>query len=67
MFARFRVRMSELCPSEVGLLDLGNVQFGILRVRAFGERTQEKGEEEKQDSPRTTDFGYEFAKELTLQ
>uniref|UniRef100_M1DEA1 Gag-pol polyprotein n=1 Tax=Solanum tuberosum TaxID=4113 RepID=M1DEA1_SOLTU len=45
------------------------VQFTLLRnrVRAFGERTQEKGEEEKQDSPRTIDFGCEFAKELALQ
>ena len=45
------------------------VQFTLLRnrVRAFGERTQEKGEEEKQDSPRTIDFGCGFAKELTLQ
>uniref|UniRef100_M1DS07 Uncharacterized protein n=1 Tax=Solanum tuberosum TaxID=4113 RepID=M1DS07_SOLTU len=45
------------------------VQFTLFRnrVRAFGERTQEKGEEEKQDSPRTIDFGCEFSKELILQ
>ncbi|KAH0710411.1 hypothetical protein KY284_011838 [Solanum tuberosum] len=45
------------------------VQFRFLRnrVRALGERTQEKGEEEKQDSPRTINFGCGFAKELILQ
>uniref|UniRef100_M1APQ1 DEXH helicase-like repair protein n=1 Tax=Solanum tuberosum TaxID=4113 RepID=M1APQ1_SOLTU len=45
------------------------VRFSLLRnrARAFGERTQEKGEEEKQDSPRTINFGCGFAKELTPQ
>ena len=39
-------------------------QFALLknRVRAFGERAQEKRKEEKQDLPRTIDFGCWFTK-----
>lgn len=36
-------------------------------VRNFGERMQEKGEEEKEDLPRTINFGLLFAKELIIQ
>ncbi|KAG5631785.1 hypothetical protein H5410_003502 [Solanum commersonii] len=69
-FGRWTVRIRK-CPIRISKVGVKTelVQFALLRnrVRAFGEITQEKGEEEKQDLPRTLDFGCGFAKELTPQ
>ncbi|WMV07907.1 hypothetical protein MTR67_001292 [Solanum verrucosum] len=47
-FARFRVRMSELCPLEVGMLAHGSlVRICKVRVRTFERREKEEEKEKK--------------------